>query len=161
MSVEVEGRGDVSLEDREQVGDQRLTARHPLEVVAAAVVVRAVQLRAREARREPSHQRLVPYVHPQRHLRLAAVAAEVPLGDQQADHDPLVVRVHRARSVPAGAGGLCFTGVKNVKRSAKSELRHLKGARGPNLPVNRGGYPGNLPPGQGIRDTPHLPAQRS
>ena len=35
-----------------------------------------------------SNSALVPGVHPQRHVRLPAVAAEMALADQQADQDP-------------------------------------------------------------------------
>ena len=57
------------------------------EIPPTAVVVRAVEATAREARLEPSEQRLVAYMHPERDLRVAPVSAEGPLADQQACHD--------------------------------------------------------------------------
>jgi hypothetical protein len=40
----------------------------------------------------------VPHVHPDRDLRLPAVAAEVALSDQQPDEQALVAFVHGAQS---------------------------------------------------------------
>jgi hypothetical protein len=58
-----------------------------LEVRAAAVVIRPVQARIRKALGQPPEQGLVARVHPQRDLRLLAIAAERSLTDQQADDD--------------------------------------------------------------------------
>ena len=49
------------------------------------MVVRAIETAGRKARDEPAEERFVVGVHPQRDLRLAAVAAEVTLADQQSD----------------------------------------------------------------------------
>jgi hypothetical protein len=62
-------------------------------------------------------QRLVAYVHSQRHLRLPAVAAERALTDQDSDQDPLFERrqIRHARIIPE----MCFTVMKNVKRGRR------------------------------------------
>ena len=54
-------------------------------------------------------------VHAQRDLRLPAVAAEVPLADEQADDDALVALVHASGSVQR-ARPTCFTGETRRQR---------------------------------------------
>ena len=74
--VRVELRHDQLLEQREDVLDEGRAAGDPLEVRAIAVVVGPVQPRAREARDEPAHERLVANVLAQHDMGLLAVAAE-------------------------------------------------------------------------------------
>jgi hypothetical protein len=52
------------------------------------VVVRAVQARTGEAALEPTDQRLVANVHPQRYLGLLPVTTEVALSDEDAGDEP-------------------------------------------------------------------------
>jgi hypothetical protein len=75
----------VGRHQRHQAIAQEFAARHPLEVVAAAVVVGAVQPALGELRLQPPEQLLVAHVHAQRDLGLPAVASEVPLTRQQAE----------------------------------------------------------------------------
>jgi hypothetical protein len=56
------------------------------------VVVRPVEPRAWDALLQPAHQRLVPDVHPQGDLRLAAVPAEVAVSYEQAHDEPFLER---------------------------------------------------------------------
>ena len=91
--VAVQSAGQLLLEQWEDVPHQSGAASHPLVVGAAAVVIKAVQTRLKEALYKPSKQGLVPRVHPQRHLGLLAVAAERALADQEADdHAALELR---------------------------------------------------------------------
>ena len=55
------------------------------------MVVRAIEPAAGKPRHEPAEERLVVGVHAQRDLRLATVATEVPLADQQPEQDAELV----------------------------------------------------------------------
>ena len=102
------------VEHGQHVLHQRPPACHPLEEHAVTVLVGAVELRAREPLDEPAQQPLVAHVHLQRHLRLAAVAAEGAFGDQEAGDDALC----RARSAPRRAGGASAAGSPGTSRGA-------------------------------------------
>jgi hypothetical protein len=56
--------------------------------VPSIVVVRAVEARAGEAALEPTEQRLVANVHPQRYLGLLPIPAKVALSDEDARDEP-------------------------------------------------------------------------
>jgi hypothetical protein len=86
----VEVRRDVGLEQRQDVLHQRRPAGHPLVVAAAGVVVGPVEAGARKAVHQPAEHRLVAGVHAQDDLRLAAVAAERALADQEPDDEAAV-----------------------------------------------------------------------
>jgi hypothetical protein len=77
----------VSGYHRDHLATEAVAASHPLVVVPAAVVVGAVEPAPRDGRDQPSEEPLVPEVHPQGDLRLAAIPAEVPLPDQQAEQE--------------------------------------------------------------------------
>ncbi len=88
------------------------------------MVVGPVELRRWEPRHDPGEQRLVPRVHPQRDLRLAAVAAEVALADEDAD-DQTDVEERQRR---------CFTVVFHVeppglRRGWRRRLFHRRVSR--------------------------------
>jgi hypothetical protein len=55
--------------------------------MASSVVVRTVEARAREAALEPTEQRLVANVHPERDLGVLSVAAEMALTDEDASEE--------------------------------------------------------------------------
>jgi hypothetical protein len=64
VRVLVEFGADVALEQRIEVLGQRRAAHHPLEVVAVAVVVRAIEPRARDPFVEPADEPFVTHMHP-------------------------------------------------------------------------------------------------
>ena len=70
------------------------------------MVIRPVQARSRKPLHQPAEQALVANVHPQRDLRLSAVAAERRLADQEpGDHTPLELRQLRVGHVRLFHGG--------------------------------------------------------
>src|ERR1700760_2079656 len=112
MTVEI--RREPLIEERYELVAQVRATSHPLKVVSPAVMIRAVQTSTGEGPLQPPEDRLVPDVHPQRHLGLAAVAAEVAFSDQKPDeepdielrwhgHPPLFHR-HVTRETSAGSG---------------------------------------------------------
>jgi len=64
------------------------TPGHPLEVATPAVMVGTVQTSTKRID-DPTEELLVPGMHPQRDLRVAPIAAEVTLPDQNAYQIPL------------------------------------------------------------------------
>src|ERR1700760_2261801 len=86
MTVEI--RREPLIEERYELVAQVRATSHPLKVVSPAVVIRAIQASTGEGPLQPPEDRLVPDVHPQRHLGLAAVAAEVAFSDQKPDEEP-------------------------------------------------------------------------
>jgi len=63
---------------------QVLSPSHPLVVAAAPVVIRAVEPPTREGLLNPDKKSFVVGVHAEGDVRLAAIAAEVSLADQEA-----------------------------------------------------------------------------
>jgi hypothetical protein len=107
---------EVSVEERHEPGAERLTAHHPLEVAATSMVIRSVQATSGYPFNQPVEQRLVIGVHPERHVGLSAVPAEVPLSDQHTDQEAGVegLQVLRIRSELRPSHGFvliecCFT----------------------------------------------------
>jgi hypothetical protein len=78
------------FKDRKDVLDQRRAPRGPLEEAPLTVLVRAVQLRARERGVQPAQEILMSHVHLRRDVRRPAVSPEGALGDEEADDDPAV-----------------------------------------------------------------------
>src|SRR6266704_751791 len=86
MAVEI--RREPAVEERHEFIAKVWAPGHPLKVVSPAVVIRAIEASTRKGPLQPPEDRLVPDVHSQSHLGLAAVAAEVPLSDQKPDEEP-------------------------------------------------------------------------
>jgi hypothetical protein len=59
------------------------SARHPLVVAPTVVMIRPIEPSPRKGSLQPPEDRFMSDMHPQRHLRLATVSAEVPFADQQ------------------------------------------------------------------------------
>ena len=108
------------------------------------MVVRAVERAARVGSAQPLEGLLVPDVHPQGHLRLAAVAPEVALADQEAqkEADGEIVLVDGSFGVdsPARCGarigwttegndtsGCCFTVKLCAKQCSEAEFEAREG----------------------------------
>jgi len=105
---------------------QKRTADHPLEVRTPTMRVGPVELALRHSLFEPAEESLVLHVHAERDLRLASIAAEMSLADEQSDqqasrvvvepgghHGILGARLFH-RQVSRGTDG-CFTVVFLVK----------------------------------------------
>jgi hypothetical protein len=75
----VQARREKPIEQRHELIPQEGAACHPLEVVPPAVVIRAVDTTSGERPFQPPVYGLVPDVHAESHLRLAAITAEVTL----------------------------------------------------------------------------------
>jgi len=88
--VLVQTRREKPVEHGREFIAQERAARHPLQIIPPAVVVRPVDTAARERPLQPVEDRLVPDMHAQGHVRLASVAAEMALADQEADQEPEV-----------------------------------------------------------------------
>src|SRR4029077_10249832 len=86
MTVEI--RREPSVEERHELVAKVRATSHPLKVVSPAVVIRTIEASTGKGPLQPPEDRLVPDVHPQRHLSLAAVAAEVAFSDQKPDEKP-------------------------------------------------------------------------
>ncbi len=85
----VQLRCQTTIEERDQHITEVATSSHPLEVAPAVVVIRPVQLAAREGLLDPMEQRSMSHVHPQCYLRLATIPAKVTFTDQQTDQHTL------------------------------------------------------------------------
>ncbi len=64
---------------------KRLAAEHELEIMPISVVVRSVKSAARTDLHEIAKERLVPDMEPKRHLRLAAISAEMPFAYEDSE----------------------------------------------------------------------------
>ncbi len=95
----VQLRRQVFVEDGHEHLTEIAAPGHPLEVVAAIVVIRPIELAAREGLVYPVEKGLVTDVHPQRDLGLTSISPKVPFTDQQTDHVPFV-EVSRQKSPP-------------------------------------------------------------
>ena len=94
LAHRVEARGRVGVEQRPVALDERddvlaeiPPSGRPLVVGTAAVVVWAVEGAARIGAPQPLEGLLVADVHPQRHLRLTAVAPEVALAHEETEQE--------------------------------------------------------------------------
>jgi len=66
---------------------ERSPTDHPLVIGASPMAVRTIEACAGKESLQPEKQRLVTCMHPQRDVRLLAVAAKVSLADQYANED--------------------------------------------------------------------------
>src|SRR5580700_3632967 len=78
----------VTLDERNDMVAQVPPSCRPLEVRATAVVIGAVEGASRVVPPQPGKGLLMAGVHPERHLRLAAIPAEMAFPDQEADQEP-------------------------------------------------------------------------
>jgi hypothetical protein len=85
MAVEI--RRQPSVEDRHEFIAEERAPGHPLKVVSSAVVIRAIEAPSGKGPLEPPEDLLVRDVHPEGHLRLAAIAIEVILSDHEPDEE--------------------------------------------------------------------------
>jgi hypothetical protein len=85
MAVEI--RRQPSVEERNEFVAQVGAPNHPLKVIAPAVVIRAIEAPPGKGPLQPPKDRLMPDVHPQCDVGLAAVATEVTLSDQEPDEE--------------------------------------------------------------------------
>ena len=125
--MRIELRSQVRLEDRKDVLDQGPSSRHPLVIGSAAVVVGAVQAAAREAVHQPLEQSFVTGVHAQDDLRLASIAAEGALADEEADKKATLEIGQIGHAFVLSR--VCFTVKKNVKRRRGRRIASGEGPR--------------------------------
>lgn len=112
--MSIQFRGQVLLQDGEQLLDESPSAGHPLVIRSSGVVIGAVQPAGREVLLQPLKQRLVAGVHAQDNLRLAPVAPERTLADEQPDDQATLE--HGEFGHGRVVAEVCFTVKKNVKR---------------------------------------------
>lgn len=72
----------IALDERGDLVSKEGAPRHPLEVGASAMVVGTIKAATREGSVDPAECGFVSHVHPECHLSLAAVAAEVSLAHE-------------------------------------------------------------------------------
>lgn len=97
--VPVDRRGQVTVEGREEPLESG-APHEPLEVRSPRMVVRAVEARAGNDLAKPPEEAFVTRVHADRDRRLATVAPETALTDENPEKDPEVegVDVHGVAS---------------------------------------------------------------
>ena len=101
----VQLRCQVFVEDGHENLAEVAAPGHPLEVVPTVVVVRAVELAAREGPLYPGEHGLMTDVHPQCHLGLSPIPPEVPFTDQQPDNEPFFEVSRQPSLLPAKPAG--------------------------------------------------------
>lgn len=87
MGIEV--RSQPPPQDRQKPIAQEGPPCHPLVVAPTVMVVRAVEASPRKCTFDPAEQRLVPDMHPERDLGLAAVSAKVAFTHEHSHEEPL------------------------------------------------------------------------
>jgi hypothetical protein len=97
---------------------------HPLEVAATAVVVGAVEDATGKGALQPAEEPLVAGVHPQCHLGLTAIAAEVALAGEDAE------QVAHLQVGDVGHGWSVGLGVFHRQASPKQFCRRLSFSAG-------------------------------
>lgn len=78
---------ETTEQERQQFFAKRLASGHPLVVVPPPVVVRTIELGARDCPLQPLKQVLVSHVHSNGHLRLQPVAPEMSFANQDANQE--------------------------------------------------------------------------
>jgi hypothetical protein len=97
--VLVDVGGQHALKQWQEAVSKVGSTRHPLVVVPAVVMIRAIELPPRKGLLQPPEDRFMPDMHPQRYLRLATVSAEVPFADQEPGKKAQI-KVARHRAFP-------------------------------------------------------------
>lgn len=121
------------VEDGDE-GAEGGSAGHPLVVVAAAVVVGAVEAAAGDGIEEPVEEGFVAGVHSEDDVGLAAVAAEVAFADEEAEEKARGEGVGAERRVhdqECSGGGELFH--RDVRRETGCALLHRNVSRGTSL----------------------------
>jgi hypothetical protein len=95
---------NAALEDWKQYLSEGSTAGHPLEVVSATVMVRAIQFGTRNLLNKPVKKPFMPSVHSHGHLRLKPVSTEVAFANEDAHQKTLIEVIHGMR-----LSATCFT----------------------------------------------------
>lgn len=75
----------IAVDERGDLVSKEGASRHPPEVGASAMVVGTIKAATREGSLDPAECGFVSHVHPECHLRLAAVAAEVSLAHEESN----------------------------------------------------------------------------
>ena len=89
----------------QQPFSKRLASGHPLVVAPPPVMVRPIELGVWDDAEQPLEKLLVSHMHPQGHLSLASIAAEMALANQNANQKTFFEVGHGLSSLQGG----CFT----------------------------------------------------
>ena len=95
----------MALDQRDDVVAEISPPGRPLEIRSPPVMVRTVESTARVRPPKPLEGLLMTDVHAEGHLRLATVAPEMALADQEAEQEPgrkVALRLARRREVVVG-----------------------------------------------------------
>jgi hypothetical protein len=94
----------IALDERGDLVSKECAPRHPLEVGASAMVVGTIKAATWEDSLDPAECGFVSHVHPECHLSLAAVPAEVSLAHEESDQKSRGEGIRGRRISRCGAG---------------------------------------------------------
>lgn len=92
--------GEVAAQNREEFRAQKRPSRHPLVIVATAVMVRAIHFRVRKLFLKPAEQLLMAHMHAESDLRLLAISPKMALANEHSDQEPFLKRIEFAHCEP-------------------------------------------------------------